>query len=147
VFDADEHTGIFHGIKTFLEVVTRQPDAVLIGYPGNDKVITGSRGFLRGVITVFGTAAHSGSRSVKGFNAIAKMAQLINALGDTPLPAETDPYFNFGPQLNVTEIAGGQSYSVVPDRCTCKVDIRLTPNVNQEVVSTWMQNIIQHVDE
>lgn len=146
VFDADEHTGKFFGIKTFLEVIPRQPDAVLIGYPGNEKVISGSRGFLRVVITVFGTAAHSGSGSAKGFNAIAKMAHLVNAMQSEPLPTETDPDFNFGPQINVTEITGGQGYSIIPDRCTCKVDLRLTPNVNKAVASAWLQKIIDAID-
>jgi succinyl-diaminopimelate desuccinylase len=147
VFDADEHTGAFQGIKTFLENSPRKPDAALIGYPGNDALVVGSRGFLRAVITVFGRAAHSGSSSVKGYNAVEKMARLVARIHDEPLPPEADRYFGFGPQANVTEIAGGQGFSIIPDRCTCKVDIRLTPGFNLEAAGKWVEEIVRRVDQ
>jgi succinyl-diaminopimelate desuccinylase len=147
VFDADEHTGAFQGIKTFLENAPRKPDAALIGYPGNDAVVIGSRGFLRAVITVSGKAAHSGSSSVKGFNAVEKMARLVTCIDDEQLPPETDRYFGFGPQVNVTEIAGGQGFSIIPDRCTCKVDIRLTPGFNFEAAQEWVKEIVERIDQ
>jgi succinyl-diaminopimelate desuccinylase len=146
VFDADEHTGKFQGIKRFLDVAPRPPDAVLIGYPGNNNLVVGSRGFLRAVITVFGLAAHSGSSARRGFNAIKKMAHLIEALHTRPLPEEPGPDFSFGPQINVTEVTGGEGFSLVPDRCCCKVDFRLTPNVNQQVAKEWIRSIVQGID-
>lgn len=147
VFDADEHSGAFQGIKTFVKNTPRKPDAVMIGYPGNDALVVGSRGFLRATVTVFGKAAHSGSSSVKGFNAVEKMARLVSHFDDGKLPPETDRYFTFGPQANVTEIAGGQGFSIIPDRCTCKVDIRLTPNFNFEIAKKWVEEIVESIDE
>lgn len=147
VFDADEHTGEFHGIKTFLETSPRQPDAVLIGYPGNDKLITGSRGFLRAELTAYGIAAHSGSSKALGRNAIEKAMRLIESLNSRPLPIESDPYFSFGPKLTVTEVQGGEGFSLIPDRCCFKIDFRLTPNVSAEIAAAWIEKVVKDVDE
>lgn len=147
VFDADEHTGAFQGIKTFIENAPRKPDIVMIGYPGNDGLVIGSRGFLRATITVFGTAAHSGSKSVKGFNAIKKMAHIVTSIHNEKFPRDEDEFFGFGPQANVTEITGGQGFSIIPDRCTCKIDIRLTPNFDFQAASKWLVQLIGNADE
>ena len=46
-FDAAEHTGEFQGIRTFIEHCAVRPSGMLIGYPGNESLQIGSRGFLR----------------------------------------------------------------------------------------------------
>lgn len=46
ILDADEHTGNFGGIKAALDAGYK-PDGIMIGYPGDDQVIVGSRGFSR----------------------------------------------------------------------------------------------------
>jgi succinyl-diaminopimelate desuccinylase len=146
LFDSDEHTGDFRGIKQFLKVMSRPADAVLIGYPGNEKLVVGSRGFLRAKIEVYGVAAHSGSSSTIGLNAILKMAQLIEAFNGEPLPAEDDPEFGVGPRVSVTEISGGEGFSLVPDLSRCKVDFRLTPGVDEEVARRWIQSVVEKID-
>ena len=35
--------------------------------------------------------------------------------------------FSFGPKVTVTEIGGGEGFSQVPDRASCSLDMRLTP--------------------
>lgn len=146
VFDAEEHSGEFTGIKRFLETAPRKPDAVFIGYPGNKNLVVGSRGFARAIINVHGKSAHSGSKSVKGFNAIQKMARLVDAIYTRDLPKETLPDFSFGAEVNVTEIKGGEGFSVIPDLCTCKVDMRLTPNINQHVAREWLEELVRGLD-
>lgn len=147
LFDADEHTGDFRGVKHFLQTISRPPEAALIGYPGNDKLVAGSRGFLRAEIEVFGVAAHSGSSSSEGFNAILKMARLIEALSNGPLPRESDSEFGVGPKVSVTETSGGEGFSVVPDSSRCKVDFRLTPGVDESVARRWLLSVIAKIDE
>ena len=146
VLDADEHSGEFTGIKRFLEVSPKTPEAVLIGYPGNKNLVIGSRGFLRAILNVFGVAAHSGSKSVKGSNAIKKMARLIDAIYARELPMENNPDFNFGAEVNVTEVQGGEGFSVIPDLCTCKVDMRLTPNIHRAFAADWLESIVKGLD-
>ena len=145
VFDSDEHSGNFQGIRSFLEASPRNPDSVIIGYPGNDKLIIGSRGFLRAEVTVFGISAHSGSSSQKGRNAVLKMAELIQLMHRHPLPTEEDPRFGIGPKVTVTEVRGGEGFNLVPDRCTCKIDFRLTPNVDRKVAEEWIYSVVNKI--
>ncbi|MFN0087537.1 MAG: M20 family metallopeptidase [Blastocatellia bacterium] len=146
VFDADEHSGEFQGIKSFIRTAPKIPKAALIGYPNNDRLIIGSRGFLRGAVSVYGTAAHSGSGSSHGFNAIDKAACLIQAIHNRQLPEEPDPVFHHGPRVTVTEITGGQGYSVVPDLCQFKLDFRLTPKVDRTIAEQWLEAILRAGD-
>ena len=60
LFDADEHTGRFGGVRAYLDAAGRPPDAASLGYPGNAGVVAGSRGFLRARLRFSGVAAHSG---------------------------------------------------------------------------------------
>jgi succinyl-diaminopimelate desuccinylase len=87
LFDLDEHTGAFTGIKRYLETVPdRLPAGAFIGYPGNDRIVIGGRGFTRARVRVHGVAAHSGSHSQQGVNAIARAAPVIAALSECALP-------------------------------------------------------------
>jgi succinyl-diaminopimelate desuccinylase len=131
LFDADEHTGRFGGIKCY---VARHGDVagVMIGYPGNYGIVVGARGFWRARIDVFGTSAHSGSRTSQVDNAVVKAAALVQKLTSLDLPVEVDPAFEFGPKLTVTGIHGGSAYSTVPDQCCVFVDVRLTPSLTAE---------------
>jgi succinyl-diaminopimelate desuccinylase len=128
LFDLDEHTGGFAGIRSYLETPASADVAgVMIGYPGLESIVIGGRGFLRARATVFGTADHSASRRAEVCNAVAKAARLVDLLGEV-VPTELDPDFGLPPKLTVTSIRGGTSgvYSVVPDRCDLEVDVRLT---------------------
>ena len=147
VFDADEHSGDFYGIKNFLEVAARPPEAVVIGYPGNEKLIIGSRGFLRAEVVVHGRAAHSGSSSARGLNAVRRAARLVELLSERPLPEEPDPDFHIGPQLTVTGIEGGEGFSLVPDLCRLRLDFRLTPHVDRAAASRWVESVVGEADE
>jgi succinyl-diaminopimelate desuccinylase len=146
LFDAEEHTGHFGGVKSFLSSAERRPDAVLIGYPGNDSFIVGARGFYRAVLTAFGTASHSGSRSRSANNAIAKMARLVTMIETRPIPIEPDPCFSFGPKASVTAIAGGSGYSQIPDTCSAHLDVRLTPSFPATEAQRWITDAAAAVD-
>lgn len=129
LFDLDEHSGGFGGAKAFFEPPhgeAPRPDVVVIGYPGDDAIVTGSRGFLRARLQVAGVAAHSGAAVERGVNAIDRAAALARALATLPLDG-TDPALGLPPQLTVTGIdGGGPGFSQVPDHCELRLDIRLT---------------------
>jgi succinyl-diaminopimelate desuccinylase len=130
LFDADEHSGAFAGVKRYVELrVKRAPIAgVMIGYPGFERVVAGSRGYFRAVLRVHGEAAHSGATHSLGVNAIERGAQLVTALSAIELDAPVSAEFPVGPKVTVTAFAGGQGFSMVPDLCTLLVDVRLTPS-------------------
>lgn len=133
LLDGDEHSGNFGGVKAF---IARQPTPmsfVAIGYPGNDAIVIGARGFYRVKVCTFGKEAHSGSSDqTNPQNAIIKMMRLIDHLSTRPLPVELDNDFSFGPRVNVTEIEGGSGFSQIPGQCEVKVDFRLTPEFNED---------------
>lgn len=146
LFDADEHTGRFGGVRAYLEAVPQPPDAVSLGYPGNDCIVVGSRGFLRAKLHFAGTAAHSGEIERSGINALTKAAAFALKVAQAQLPAPPDAAFPFGPAATVTRIEGGEGFSVVPDRATCHIDIRLTRAFDETNATRWLADTVYAVD-
>lgn len=147
LFDADEHTGRFGGAKAFFgDAATRADIAgVMIGYPGHDEVIVGSRGFLRARLTVYGSAGHTGGRRSEG-NAVDKAAALVTELTAMPLPGISEG-FPLPPKLTVTAIHGGEGFSVIPDVCTVNVDVRLVPSFRPEEATALVTAAAREVDK
>jgi succinyl-diaminopimelate desuccinylase len=146
LFDADEHTGRFGGVRAYLEAIPRPPDAVSLGYPGNDAIVAGSRGFLRARLRFAGRAAHSGEVERTGLNALNKAAAFALRLAEPVFPAAADADFPFGPAATVTRIEGGEGFSVVPDLAICHVDIRLTRIFDAARATRWLEEIVRSVD-
>lgn len=142
LFDGDEHSGQFGGVRAFLEQAPKRPEGWILAYPGNDVLNIGARGFLRGTIVVHGESAHTGSRHSCGKNAIGAMASLINDLATRLLPVESDPDFSFGPKCTITRIEGGSGYTQVPDCCQVDFDFRLTPQVDAPTAIAWLKGVI-----
>ncbi|HSW25992.1 MAG TPA: M20 family metallopeptidase, partial [Burkholderiaceae bacterium] len=133
LLDLDEHSGDFGGARAFFDPpagTPPRPDGVIIGYPGIDRIVTGSRGYLRARIVVHGVAAHSGGTQQRGLNAIDRALDLTRAL-EAAAAAQanlTDSAFGLPPAFTFTRISGGSNaFSQVPDRCELGLDIRLTP--------------------
>jgi succinyl-diaminopimelate desuccinylase len=145
LFDADEHTGEFAGVKTFVRSYP-SVDGVMIGYPGNYGVIVGARGFYRATITVHGVGGHSGSSRAGAQNAIVKATRLVHALNVATLPAPRTEAFPLAPSLTITGITGGESFSTVPDRCNVKLDMRLTPDFDAAAARELLRAAIHEVD-
>jgi succinyl-diaminopimelate desuccinylase len=142
LFDADEHTGRFGGVRAYLAALKRKPDAAVLGYPGNDELIRGSRGFHRVRLHVAGRAGHSGATDDEAINAIGRLARLVAALEEAPLPVEPPGPFAFGPRMTVTEIEGGEGFSQVPDRARCSLDVRLTPGFDARAAERWLEALV-----
>lgn len=147
LFDVDEHTGGFGGAKAYFEgpAAPDRVDGVMIGYPGLDHVITGGRGVLRAQVRVHGTAGHSGGTKHNP-GAIAKAASLIQTLQLVPLPGPGGPGFPLPAKLTVTEICGGEGYSMVPDLCTFNVDVRLTPALDDTAALGLLRTAATDID-
>lgn len=149
LFDLEEHGGSFAGARRYFEAKPApRPDGVLIGYPGIDRLIVGSRGFLRARIVVPGVAAHSGGSTQRGVNAVLRAARLVEALHAAKLPkaAPARSGFDRPPQLTVTSLHGGQGYTQVPDRCELTVDLRLTPRFDDAAARARVAAIIDRLD-
>ncbi len=147
LFDVDEHTGGFGGARAYFEGpgAPGRIDGVMIGYPGPDHLVTGGRGVLRAQLYARGIASHSGGRTATP-NAITKAAALVSSLAAAQLPAGAEPAFPLPPRLTVTEISGGTGYSAVPDLCTVKVDVRLTPAFDATEAEALLRSQASKVD-
>jgi succinyl-diaminopimelate desuccinylase len=108
-----------------------------------DTIMIGARGFLRAEVTFHGVAAHSGSSKKLGENAVLMAARFVASLAETPLPAESDPMFAFGPKLTVTALHGGKGFSQVPDVATVNLDVRLTPAFDAEAARACVSREIE----
>jgi succinyl-diaminopimelate desuccinylase len=149
VFDGDEHTGQFKGIRTYLDQSRNRIGCVLIGYPGHEHVGIGARGFWRGTLHVSGAAAHSGSSHDRGVNAISKAARLVRLVEDlqeTP-PPDAARDFPLPPKFTVTAISGGGEFSAVPDSCVIELDVRLTPAYPAEGAVARVQALLEQIDQ
>lgn len=146
VFDAEEHTGSFAGIHRYMAVRRGKPLAgVMIGYPGNDRLVTGARGFLRARLTIHGIGAHSGSSGNRGVNAIERARDLLERLAAEPLPA-ADETFPLPAKITPTAIHGGGSFSLVPDRCELELDLRLTPAFDDPAARRLVEATVARLD-
>lgn len=148
LFDADEHTGRFGGIKRF---IAERPDVagVMVGYPENEIVNTGARGFWRARIEVYGTARHSGSAAPEApSNAAVKLAALVQLLAAVKLPPAPDGAdFPLPPALTVTALSGGAGFSMVPDACALNLDIRLTPAFDAAAAAELVAAAVEAADQ
>jgi succinyl-diaminopimelate desuccinylase len=149
VFDTEEHTGTFLGIRRFFESRAKNSEirAAFIGYPGQDRIIIGCRGFHRATIRVHGQAAHSGSSRLHGINAITRAVRLVATFQQTELPAAISERFPLPPQLTITHISGGHGFSGVPDLCTVNIDIRLTPTFGATQAHKLLVEGVQRLDQ
>jgi succinyl-diaminopimelate desuccinylase len=147
LFDVDEHTGGFGGARAYFEGpgAPGRVDGVMIGYPGPDHLVTGGRGVLRARLHAHGIAGHSGGRTATP-NAVTKAAALVSLLAGAQLLAGAGPAFPLPPRLTVTEISGGTGYSTVPDLCTLKVDVRLTPAFDAATAEALLRSLAAEVD-
>jgi succinyl-diaminopimelate desuccinylase len=147
-FDGDEHTGRFAGVRSFLREFP-DLDGVMIGYPGNDAVIVGARGFYRATVTLHGVSAHSGQSTPGGQNAVEKAALLVNVLGAHDMSAASSPGFPLMPTLTVTGVSGGSGgsgFSVVPDTCQVMIDVRLTPSFTADDARELLITVVDDID-
>lgn len=148
VFDADEHTGQFGGLRAWLKRDQSRVAGVMIGYPGNEQIGVGARGFWRATLQVAGAAAHSGSSHGRGTNAVVKAARLVALLGELETALATSPVdtFPLPPKITVTGIHGGGEFSVVPDGCAVDVDVRLTPAFDAVAAQVHIAALLEQLD-
>ncbi len=99
-FDAAEHTGEFQGVKALLAAYPKV-DGVMIGYPGDEALNVGSRGFLRTRVDV----------KISDPGDPGQIAQALRSVTCGELPAQGTSDFKLPPKLTVTaaETSGAAS--------------------------------------
>lgn len=118
-------------------------DALIVGEPSNNEIVTSHKGALWLEITTYGKTAHGSSPDL-GVNAVEHMNEIINQIqsDNFKLPYEYDELLK-EPTFSVNAIEGGSSMNVVPDYCSMKLDIRTLPSQNHQEI---LENVHEMVE-
>jgi len=116
--------------------------AVIVGEPTSLRLAIKHKGYINIVIETKGKAAH-GSVPEKGINAIEKMAKIIVKLDEMKETASMKSNDLLGPpKMHTSMIEGGREWSVIPDQCVLKVEIRTIPEYKKGDALRDLQKII-----
>lgn len=145
IFDGGEHNGEYKGIKTALERGI-DVESGIIGYAGDPNELgIGARGFHRYTFTIKGKAAHTGSRSNHGVNAVSKAAKFIQELEKITFGKSKHDLFWFGSRVTPAIIQGGSAINVIPDECIIKVDTRVAPDYSRKDIEAKIDEVIRAI--
>ncbi len=146
VFDCDEHTGRFGGIRSATQRFG-YPQHCAIGYPGMHEIVTGSRGFHRTTVTLRGAMGHSGADTVPRELAADKLQRLLKAVSDfnARKPLITAD-FAIPPRASVTGLrTGARTHSVTASKIECLLDIRVTPAWGVAAAQSWLDQTLARI--
>ena len=117
----------------------------------SDIVCIGHRGLLRVEITTHGQSAHAGiaewHNRTLGHNAVTGMADILLDLEALQIPFPQSPGFeHLGCTITPgTLISGGDYPSIVPNKATAMVDIRLMPGQSADAALAEVDKVIDRV--
>jgi len=124
---------------------TKLPDAVIVGEPTSLQLAIKHKGFANIEIETEGKAAH-GSVPEKGIDAIEKMAKIIVKLGGMKKACSAKINDLLGtPKMHLSTIEGGREWSVVPDHCLLRLEIRTIPEYTSNNAMADIRNIIEEL--
>lgn len=117
-------------------------DLCLCLEPTSLKLVKAHKGVYRCRVTSLGKSVHSSTPEL-GQNAILGMVEIIDDLQlfSYRLSRHKDPELGRA-SLAVTQIKGGVSVNIIPDRCEISVDVRLLPKHQPQVIARTLQQIV-----
>jgi succinyl-diaminopimelate desuccinylase len=149
---ADEESGASStlGVRYLIDSSLLPVKGAIYTYT-SDIVCIGHRGLLRVEITTHGQSAHAGisewhNRSL-GHNAVTGLADILLELESLKIPFPQSPGFeHLGCTITPgTLISGGDYPSIVPNKATAMIDIRLMPGQSSAAVLTDVNAVIARV--
>lgn len=142
-FTFDEETGGEVGPKWLLERKLIHPDMAI--YPGfTYSLVNAHNGCLHLEVKLKGKSAHAAEPQY-GHDAIEAMTGVLNAIykyRDTLSTIHSKIPGIDTPNLTIGLISGGINTNVVPDECVIRLDRRLIPEENGELVEKQLRNCI-----
>lgn len=115
-------------------------DAALIGEPTHMQPCIAQKGLLILRLAATGVSSHA-ARADEGENAISRMVRDIARL-DAFSFDRIHAYLG-ETTVNVTTIEGGSAHNMIPDSCSCFVDIRTTPAYDHDEITAMLQEILE----
>ena len=145
-FDADEHSGKFYGVKSFVEHYP-DVDGVMIGYTGHNSIKIGSRGFYRPHMLVHGYAQDIMLPDAEGPSSAVRASRLMIALSKAALPVETVDDFHLKPQIRpvIARTLPGAP-GALQDVTELGFDIRTTPAFTAADAEALVKQAIADLD-
>ncbi len=121
-------------------------DFIVVGEQTYNKVATAHKGVMRATVRTIGKSVHATNPN-RGINAITAMAKAVLALEQYhhELSEREHPMVG-SPTCNVGVIQGGSTANAVPDLCTIKLDRRMIPREDPEVVKDELHGVIDSVN-
>ncbi|MBI4860339.1 MAG: M20/M25/M40 family metallo-hydrolase, partial [Candidatus Riflebacteria bacterium] len=115
------------GMSYLLKDGLVKPDFAIVPNVGRDlrTIAVAEKGRILLVVKAQGKQAH-GALPDRGDNAVMRMARLLHRISTMTLPYKRHELLG-RPTLNVGEIRGGVSPSIVPAECVVHIDIRYLP--------------------
>lgn len=143
-FTYDEETGGGIGPAWILSQGLSRPDyAISAGF--SHAIVTAHNGVVHLEATVRGRSAHA-AKPDEGADAIEAMTAVLQALyvERRAYPERVSSIPGIGhPNLTVGLIEGGINTNVVPDRCTIRLDRRMTPEEDPAAVEARLRTVIE----
>jgi len=145
LFNTDEETGGFKGMKYLTEQTDIKADIVFIPDGGyNWSICTEEKGVFGIKLTAKGISAH-GSRTWLGDNALEKLVRTFNRL-QTAFKEEWGEATledNWKPTLNLGALNGGKVQNKVPDFGEMLLDIRYPGEISVEKIKDILNNSLE----
>ncbi len=123
-----------------------RPDFVVVGEPTGLDMVYAHKGCVWIDIKTHGHAVHA-SVPEDGESAILKMLDLLDYFRNTLAPQmaeSSDPLLGV-PTMNIGTIDGGSKINIVPDSCSCGVDIRTVPALDCKALISDTINALQEI--
>ena len=119
--------------------------ALVVAEPTALQLAIKHKGFANVEVEVEGKAAH-GSVPEKGIDAIEKAAKIILEIENLKkeFALKKDPLLG-QPKIHASTIEGGREWSVVPDRCVVRFEIRTIPGYATRQAVKDVERIIQEL--
>lgn len=119
--------------------------ALIVGEPTSLQLAIKHKGFANIEVEVEGKAAH-GSVPEKGVDAIEKAAKIIVEMEKLKktFGSKNDPLLG-QPKIHTSTIEGGREWSVVPDRCVVRFELRTIPEYATSQALKDIENIIREL--
>lgn len=148
----DEESGACSplGVRYLLDEGLLKAAGAIYAY-ASDIVCIGHRGLLRIEITTRGESIHAGlapwHNRVKGVNAVMGLAEILTELEGLDIETESVPGFeHLGFTITPgTLFSGGDYASIVPNKATAMVDIRLLPGQEKDAALKAVNTVIDEV--
>jgi succinyl-diaminopimelate desuccinylase len=117
-------------------------DFIVVGEQTFNRVATAHKGVMRATVTTRGHSVHA-TNPDRGVNAINAMARVVLALEAYHETLSERGHALVGvPTCNVGVIQGGSTANAVADQCTVRLDRRMVPREDPQVVQRELEAVI-----